>query len=136
MSKSLTLMDVLSSESGSRFRVSSENELCNTTVEKRSTAIINVRTGAPIEFTQVLATSKFRPVQQETQLTLEQMITSYNEGKKIKIVMSHGNRIVEKEELPEELKQLLAILPVPGVPMSADEVITFEELTHGKFYLV
>lgn len=133
--KSITLQDVLGAELGAKFKISTDNELYGTTVQKTESAIINVRTGEAMPLTAELATSKFRAVSTEQELSLQAMLLAYEDGKQIKIVVGDHYRFVQKEEIPHEIKQFINSLPLPVKAFQENDVISFEELTQGKFYI-
>lgn len=134
--QSFTFNDVLGADVGTKFKVSTDNDLYGTTVEKTDDAIVNSRTGQPLALTATLVTSKFRVVSTDKQITLGAFLEAYRAGKKLKVEVGDKYRFVQKQDdiLPEELKQLMKVLPIQAVGM--DDVMTFEELTEGKFYIV
>jgi hypothetical protein len=133
--KSITLQDVLGAEVGAKFKISTDNDLYGTTVQKTESAIINVRTGEAMPLTAELVTSKFRPVSAEQELSLQAMLLAYEDGKKIKVVVEDRYRFVQKEEIPHEIKEFINSLPLPVKAFQENDVISFEELTQGKFYI-
>jgi hypothetical protein len=140
--KSYTVLELLGNniQNGQKFKVSTDNGLYGTTVIKKEGTLVNERTGENLVLTGELLKSKFRSVITEQKITLEGLVDFYSEGKKIKIQVGDTYRYVQrKAELPEELKQLLSAIASPimkGKVMTSDEVITFEELIKGDFYLV
>lgn len=132
---SFTLQDVLEAEVGDTFRISSENELYGTTVEKAEHGIINHRTKEVMPLTAELVTSKFRSLVKQ-ELTLEAMLEAYHAGRKIRIELDERYRIVQKESIPTEIQEFINNLPLPLQAYQESDMISFEELTNAKFYLV
>lgn len=134
--QSLTLVDVLGAAEGSKFKITTDNELYGATVMVQSGTLINVRNGLPMIPTIDLIHSKFRAVKTEHELSLSNFLEAYRAGEKLKIVMGDRYRFIQKEEddRPEELKQLMSILPVHVV--HGGDFMTMEELLEGKFYII
>lgn len=134
--KSFTLLEVLESEVGAKFKISTDNDLYGTTVIKTETALLNDRTGVIMPLTAELYNSKFRVVSSEKEVTLHDMLVAYEEGKKIRIDFEDKYRFIQKQEveLPEGLKQLMTLFPLQAI--TGDEVMTMNEILNAKFYIV
>jgi hypothetical protein len=136
--KSLTVLELLGTNTpeGTQAKVMTDNQYYGTTVVKHGGALLNVRNNTALPLTQELLQTKFKIVETETNVSLHAFLVAYDQGKKVKIELGDKFRTVEKRqgELPEEIKKILSLLPVKAV--EADEVITFEELLQGKFYII
>lgn len=132
---SFTLQDILEAEVGDIFRISSENELYGTTVEKAEHGIINHRTKEVMPLTAELVTSKFRPLVKQ-ELTLDAMLEAYNAGRKIRIELDDQYRYVQKEDISSEIQEFINSLSIPVKAYQESDMISFEELSNAKFYLV
>ena len=141
-SKSFTVLELLESNfpEGQKAKVCTDNSLYGTTVIKHNDSLVNERTGETLILTSELLKSKFRLVNTEKEVGLLELLNAYKEGKKVKIQIDNHYRVIQKSNnMPEELKALLESIASPvmkGKVMTADEVMTFQELLEGKFYIV
>lgn len=141
--KSLTVLELLSTkvQEGQQAKVTTDNDLYGMTVVKREGNLLNVRTGENLLLTNQLLKTKFRLVSNEVQVPIGTFLKAYTEGKKLKVVIGDRYRMIQKKEsdIPQQLREALDEITPPHFHINAmrsDNVMTLEELTIGKFYIV
>lgn len=141
--KSLTVLELLSTnvQEGQQAKVTTDNDLYGMTVVKREGNLLNVRTGENLLLTNELLKTKFRLVSNEVQVPIGTFLKAYTEGKKLKVEIGDRYRIIQKKEsgIPQKLREALNEFSSSQIRMNAfisDDVMTLEELTIGKFYIV
>lgn len=140
--KSYTVLELLGSNipDGTKAKVSTDNGLYGTTVVKKAGSLVNERTGESLILTEELLKSKFRLVSTEKKVTLSEFLDAYKDGKKLKVVLADHHRFIQKEDLdlPEEISDLLTAIANPffaAKAFSTNDVLTFDELLAGEFYI-
>lgn len=141
--KSLTVLELLSTkvQEGQQAKVTTDNDLYGMTVVKREGNLLNVRTGENLLLTNELLKTKFRLVNNEVQVPIGTFLKAYTEGKKLKVEIGDRYRMIQKKEsdIPQLLREALDEITPPNFHINAmrsDNVMTLEELTIGKFYIV
>lgn len=114
---------------GAKATAISNNVLFNITFIRDGNTLINERTGKPALITKELLQSKFKLVNEEKEVTINEMLQAYQQGKKIKIEFKHYNRYIQRQTYP-----------VCGYQTATStdklELLTIDELMYGKFYIV
>lgn len=140
--KSYNVLELLGTNipEGTKAKVSTDNGLYGTTVVKKDGSLVNERTGESLVLTEELLKSKFRLVSTTKKVSLAEFLDAYKEGKKLKVILNDQHRFIQKEdlELPEEISDLLSAIANPffaAKAFSTNDVLTFDELLSGEFYI-
>lgn len=142
MTKSYTALGLLGDNfpNGTQARVTTDNDFYGITVEKRNGLLVNVRDNQPLVLHEMLLKTKFKIVNTDQEVTLLEFLAAYKENKKLKVEMPNGAfRYIQKESNSEEkavLQLMKQIAPSFVQAASGNEIISFDELLEGKFYIV
>lgn len=134
----VTLMDLLENNSmeGKKAKIITENELYGTTVVRVDKYLYNDRNKQVLPISSDLINSKFKLIDIEKEISLDEFIRAYNKGQKIKIEIEDKYRFIQKESEEEQspLSSIFSMFEIEAV--SNTEFISMKELTNGKFYIV
>jgi|GEM_PF-5839362 len=133
--KSITLFDLLSDHfpNGQKARVTTDNSLYGMTVAKVDDMIVNCRTGEPIVLIKDLLNTRVQLIEAQKEVSLQEFLTAYKEGKKVKVQVGEFYRILQKNE---DISFVSQDNPFMAILMSPDNVMTMKELIEGTFYVL
>lgn len=139
--KTLTLLEMLSeTNQDQKAVVTTDNDLYGTTVIKKDDVLFNDRTNEPIPVTSVLLSSKFKLVSDEKEVSVQEALQAYREGKKVKISHEGDYRHIQLVEhnLPSHLQELVNLLPEGMIEVVSKQVdiLTVDEILDAKFYIL